>query len=81
MANGVFKWDKYNENIDIFGFGGHLGCHLEYLIFPKGAATAPVITLKNKSQGFIIGKKTLEGPYFWVLLKIPLWQLDYFDSS
>ena len=29
MANRVFKWDKYNENIGIFGFGGHLGRHLE----------------------------------------------------
>ena len=77
MANRLFKWDKYNENIGMFGFGGHLGRHLEYLIFPKGAATAPVITLKSKSQGFIIGKKTLEEPYFRVLLKIPLWQLDY----
>ena len=33
MANGVFKWDKHNENIGIFGFGGHLGRHIEYLIF------------------------------------------------
>ena len=65
MANNLFKWDKIGENSGILGFGGHLGCHLEYLIFPKGAATAPIITLNSASQGYIFSKKTLEGPYFW----------------
>ena len=66
IANNLFKWDKIGENSGILGFSGHLGRHLEYLIFPKGAATALIITLNSASQGFIINQKTLEGPYFWV---------------
>ena len=31
MANNLFKWDKNCENSGIWGFGCHLGRHLEYL--------------------------------------------------
>ena len=34
MATNLFKLDKNGENSGIWGFGGHLGRHLEYLKLP-----------------------------------------------
>ena len=59
---------------------GHLGRHLEYLIFPKSHEVAPdgfgfsTLNLPRISQ------KTLSVPKFEVELKMPLFPPDYMEK-
>ena len=61
----------------ILSFGGHLGRHLEYFNFPNDAKVASFSFNERTYWRTHLCKNILCGLFFWVALKIFIWQPDY----